>query len=641
MNISTLAKILGVSIKDLRDIGQKERIFGFSGRNTRIPYNSAVEITKKIKPEKATDLQNDDKIYIPPTIKVADLAEAISRASGVVVKSLLMNGVMATLNEKIDFDTASLISEELGVTIYPEDDSLYSKETQDTNLIHNIEYDGPEENKKFKTRPPIVTVMGHVDHGKTTLLDFIRKSNVVSGEAGAITQHISSYKVSSGGKEVTFVDTPGHEAFTAMRARGSQMADFIILMVSATEGPKPQTVEVIERAKLSKVPVIVAINKIDLPNSDPEKAKTEISKYGLVPEEWGGETPFIPISAKTGAGVDKLIETILLMAEVADLKGQIDCPGQAIVIESNVDRSMGVVSTVLVTKDKIKVGNIIRCGEYVGKVRKLENSDGKIIQEAGIGDPVLLVGLPEVVSIGEAVLVYESLRQAQADATLEKNKKANRRIINFTRNSVLVGEQQINLTLKADVAGSLEALKEAIIKIPQEYAKINIIGESVGQLSETDVEYAETTKSTILAFHTKITPASEKLIKKLEVNIVASDIIYEILEWVESEEMKYVKHEIKIEVTGKAKILAVFTSEKANIQIAGGEVVDGKIVDNQTIQIYREDKLLATAEVSQLQRNKDKVTAANMSQQFGISLATRTKLKIGDVIQSIEERIVK
>lgn len=640
MNISTLAKILGVSINELRETGQKAGVYGFSGRNTRISYQSAVDITKVIKPDKLAKLSNDDKIYIPQSIKVADLAETIGKSTGLVVKTLLMNGVMATINEQIDYDTASLISSELGVQIFPEDPNFFTSDSDaETNLIKTIEYNNvAEADKKYEIRPPVVTIMGHVDHGKTTLLDYIRKSNIVSGEAGAITQHISSYRIKYQGKNITFVDTPGHEAFTAMRARGSQLADFVILVVSAVEGPKPQTVEVIERAKMSKTPVIVVINKIDLPDSDPEKVKTEISQFGLVPEEWGGQTPFIAISAKTGQNVDKLLETILLYAEVNDLKGQVECAGQAVVIESHLDRSMGVVTSVLVVKGEIKVGDTIRAGEFVTKIRRLETSEGKSIKSANLSDPVILIGLPEIVNIGEPIVVYSNIRQAQTDATLEKQKRAKRKVTNYQTNST--SDNQINIILKADVSGSLEALKEAIIKTPQEHAKVIIKSESVGAITENDVEFANTTGSTLIAFHTSISPILEKQIHKYNINLVQSDIIYEILEWIEEQILKHVKHEIKIISLGKAEVLKLFKSDKASIQVLGGEVKEGKIFDNKTILIHRGGENLGKVEVVQLQRNKDKVTEVNISQQFGVSVTGKVKIQVGDILESVDEKVI-
>jgi translation initiation factor IF-2 len=641
MNISTLAKTLGVSLKELRDIGQKNSIYGFSGRNTRIPYNSALEITKILKPEKLSRLKNDDKIYLPATISVADLAETIGKPSGLVVKNLLMSGVMVTLNEKIDYDTASLISEELGVEVHPEEGGDFDQESQEnTQMVRTVEYAGPDSEKVLVDRNPVITIMGHVDHGKTTLLDYIRQSNVVSSEAGSITQHISSYKINYQGKDITFVDTPGHEAFTAMRARGSQLADFVILVVSAVEGPKPQTVEVVERSKMSKVPVIVAINKVDLPEADPERVKVELTKFGLTPEEWGGETPFVPISAKTGEGIDKLLETILTYAEVAELKGEVDCPGQGIIIESHRDRSLGVVATMLIVKDKVKVGDIIRGAEYVGKVRKLISTTGKEISEASIGDPVILIGLPEILDIGEPVITYKNNKEAQKDAAEEAQKRAAKVV--RVQNSTTSGDgSYINLVLRADVNGSLEALKESIIKIPQDKVKVVIKSEGVGEVNESDIEFAQTAQATILAFHTEVSSKAENILKKTEVNIVQSKIIYELLEWLESEILKNTKRETKVVPLGKAEVLATFSSDKPNLQIIGGEVKEGKIINNKQVFVHRDGVNLGKLEINELQRNKDQVNEVFISQQFGLSLqGGKLKIKKGDILECFDEVVI-
>jgi translation initiation factor IF-2 len=513
-----------------------------------------------------------------------------------------------------------------------------SADGDDSNLIKTVEYDKPEEEKTFIPRAPVVTVMGHVDHGKTTLLDYIRKSSVASGEAGSITQHISSYKITHNDKDITFVDTPGHEAFTAMRARGSQLADFVIIVVSAVEGPKPQTVEVIERCKLSKVQVIVAINKTDLPEADVERVKTDLTKFNLVPEEWGGETPFIPISAKTGQGVDKLLETILLFAEIANLKGEIDCPGQAIVVESLRDNTRGVMTTVLVVKDEIKVGDIIRSGVCIGKIKKLTNTEHKEIDSAKIGDPVIIMGLPEIADIGEAVIVYQNLKQAQNDAYSEETKRAGRRVLH--NNLKASTDNSINVVLKADVSGSLEALKEAIIKIPQDEVKISIKSQGVGMVNESDLDFAETSGSTILAFHTKPDNKTDVLLNKRKIGIIQSDIIYQILEWLESEIIARTKREIRKTILGKAKVLKTFKSEKPSIQIFGGEVIDGKILDNKPIEVIREGVIVGQMEIQELQRNKSKASEINISQQFGMSVIGKFKIKEGDTIQTIDEQIV-
>ncbi len=641
MNISTLAKILGVSVNELRETGKKNSIPGFYGRNTRISYNSAMDITKLIRPEKAEKLKNDDKIYIPANVTVADFAEAVGKQPGLVVKNLIMNGVMVTLNEKIDYDTASIIAEEMGVKIYPESEGDIEEYTESGELNQLKAFELEEDSDvQIVERPPVVTVMGHVDHGKTTLLDTIRKANVASGEAGAITQHISSYQIEYSGKKITFVDTPGHEAFTAMRARGSQLADFIILMVSATEGPKPQTVEVIERAKLSKTPVIVAINKIDLPEADIEKAKNDITKFGLIPEEWGGETPFIPISAKNGDNLDQILDTILLMAEVAELKGQVNCLGRGLIIESHKDDKLGIIATVLVTRDYLKVGDFIRCGTDVVKIKRLNKDDGENLQKAYLGEPVVLLGLSQVADVGEQVIVYESKKEAQIAADAENAKRKHKRM-SYQNKQASSEDGTINLILKADVVGSLEALKESILKIPQDQTKVNIVQESVGSVNESDIEFAKTTNSTILAFHTEVSTKASNLLKNYDVNLIQSDIIYELLNWVEEELLKTVEHEIEVVSLGKAEILAVFKSDKPGVQIIGGEVKGGKIFDNKNLRLWRGEEEIGRAEIVELQRNKDKVKEVYISQQFGISIAGKTKVEVGDIIESIDEIVVK
>ena len=675
MNISTLAKILGVSITELRETGQKNQIHGFYGRNTRINYQAALEVTKVLRPEKINKLKNDDKIYLPPTITVSEFAESIDKNISIVIKTLILNGVIATINEKIDFDTASLIAGELNVAVFQETDGLFEGKSADTKMMKTIEYD--DNDKNYTLRPPVITIMGHVDHGKTTLLDTIRQSNVVATEAGAITQHISSYsmeylpesevkkqeenlgkdkkskksksesepnglKLIKGkiGYKLTFVDTPGHEAFVAMRARGSQLADIVILVVSAVEGPKPQTVEVIERIKMAKTPVIVALNKIDLPQSDIERTTQEIAKYGLVPESWGGDVPFIPISARNKINIDKLLEQILNQAEVMELKGEIDCKGQAVVIESHLDTQLGVVATALVIKEKLKVGDLIVCGESIGKIKKLQNSNNDVLMEAGLSEPVLLVGLPTVCDIGEPIVVYPNQKTAHNAVNLQITKR------NSTKKSIpnqqISGvDGEINIILKADVSGSLEALEESIFKIPQEKVKIIIKAKSVGEIFENDIDFAKTTNSTILCFHTDWSSSIDAKIKKEKINVIQSNVIYEILAWLEEQVIANTKHETKIIPLGKAKILATFKSEKASVQVLGGECIEGKITTSKVLRIWRDEKEIGRAEIVELQRNKIKATEINISQQFGLSINSKIKIQVGDIVESIDEILVK
>lgn len=651
MNISTLAKILGVSLAEVRETGQKNGIHGFYGRNTRINYQAAVDLTKIMKPDKVAKLKNDDKIYLPNALTVSEFAESIDRNISIVIKTLILNGIIATINEKIDFDTASLIANELNVEVFPESTGDFEK-VLDTKMMKTVEYEGAEIDKKYTLRPPVITIMGHVDHGKTTLLDTIRKTNVVGGEAGAITQHISSYNMEyslekklnlvkgKNGYKLTFVDTPGHEAFVAMRARGSQLADLVILVVSAVEGPKPQTVEVIERIKIAKTPVIVALNKIDLPQSDIERTKQEIAKYGLVPEEWGGEVPFVPISARNELNIDKLLETILDQCEIMELTGEINCKGQAVVIESHLDTQLGVVATVLVIKEKLKIGDIIVCGPNIGKIKTLKNSQDKPIQSADLSEPVLLVGLPTVVDVGEPIVVYPNQKLAQNAINLEIVKNKNTKKI-LTSSNTGGSDGEINVILKADVSGSLEAIEESIFKIPQEKVKIIIKAKSVGAVFENDLEFAKTTNSTILCFHTNWNNQIDILIKKEKINVIQSNVIYEILNWLEEQILANTKHETKIIPLGKAKVLATFKSEKTSIQVLGGECLEGKITTSKVLRIWRDNKEIGRAEILELQRNKVKSTEVNISQQFGVSITTKVKIQIGDILESIDEVLVK
>jgi translation initiation factor IF-2 len=642
MNISTLAKILGVSISELRDVGSNKGIYGFSGRNTRIPYKSAQQITEVLRPEKLSSLQNDDKIYLPGTLTVQEFADSIGKPAGIVVKTLLMNGVMATLKEKIDYDTAELISQELGVDVYPFE-SLGHEITQPTtsvltSLTKSFEFDESAAGDSV-SRAPIVTVMGHVDHGKTTLLDTIRKANVVGGEAGSITQHISSYQIDYKGHKITFVDTPGHEAFTAMRARGTQLADFIILMVSAVEGPKPQTIEVIERAKLSKTPVIVAINKIDLPNADTEKVKNDIAGFGLVPEEWGGDTPFVPISAKNALNIDTLLDTILLFSEVAELKGKVNVPGQAVVIESYTDERLGVIANCLVTQGTLEVADSIACGVQAGKIKRLTSSEGREIKKAQITEPIQILGLSSPADVGELIKVFPSLKEAQRSAESAREELNSRKV--FINNTAVTSDSaEINLVLVTDVSGSLEALKETILKIPQEHARIVIKKESVGTVTEGDVEFAQVSGSTIIAFHTEIHKNAQKLLKSEPVAIVQSNVIYEILNWIEEEELKHIKHEIRTTVLGKATVLKIFKGPKPSIQVFGAHVSDGKIISNKAIRVVRDGEILGKVDINELQRNLAPVSEANIAQEFGLSITGKIKIQVGDVIESIDEVVV-
>ena len=644
MNISTLAKILGVSSTDLREIGVQKKIRGFQGRNTRIPYASAVEITKVVRPDKAENLKDDDNIYLSNTLTVAELAESIDRPVGIVMRYLLTNGVMATINEKIDFDTAAIIASELNIEVRKIDEnqdlSIGEAEPMDFKKMSSS-------NGTMVKRPAIVTIMGHVDHGKTTLLDRIRHTNVVDTEAGAITQHITSYQIEYKGEKITFMDTPGHEAFAAMRARGSQLADIVIIVVSAVEGVKPQTTEVIQRVKLAKTQAIVAVNKIDLPDADPMRIMQDVAAFGLVPEEWGGNVPFVQISAKQGLNVDKLLDTIILMSEVMELKGEVDCPAQAVVVESHIESKLGIVSHVIVTKDTLKVGDYVTVADTHFKVKQIQKSSGEITKIASLCEPVAILGSSQLIGTGEVLVVYPDKKSAEKVAIEEERRRSIKKIKLNRNASTLIDKKgatsNLHLVLKADVNGSLEALKEAILKIPTEGVNLIIKDASVGQISENDLQFAQTSDSTIIAFHTSANQQALRWLKdkKEDINLIQSDVIYELLSWVEEAILSRVKKEIKITVLGKAEVLATFKSDKPTIQVFGGEVLDGKILSNKNLQVWRNGEMLGVLEVLELQKNKQKVADAFQSQQFGISTNAKVKVQKGDIIESIDETVVK
>ncbi len=652
MNISTLAKVLGISINELQEVGQKNKIPGFNNRNTRVSYNSAVDITKVLRPDKVNILKNDDKIYLPASLTVSEFSETIQKPVGLIVKTLMMNGIMATINEKIDYDTATLIAEELNVEVHPESEELANmSSSEDMSLTKTFEISETVGN--YVPRPPVVTVMGHVDHGKTTLLDTIRQTNVVAGEAGAITQHISSYQIEydtksvtntkalvrgKKGFKITFVDTPGHEAFTSMRARGTQLADIIILMVSAVEGPKPQTVEVIERAKMTKTPVIVAINKIDLPNADVDKVKQEVAAFGIVPEEWGGDSPFIEISAKNNINIDKLLNQILLFAELSEFKGPVGVGSEAVVLESVMDSKAGAQATILILKDELKVGDIVSCDGMQGKIKRILDSENKSVMKGTIAEPITIYGLPNLPKIGSLLKYHPSVKDVNNYLVAQSLKQAKKKVIMHHKDS---NDETLNIIIKTDVAGSLEALKEAVLKIPTEKSQIIIKQESVGQINESDVDYAATTNSTILAFHTSTTPSALAALKANKVDLIESDIIYELLEWVEEQLLKRIKHEIRVDVLGQAKILALFKAPKPSIQVFGGEVINGKMISGKSFRILRDDQEAGRIDVTELQKNKSATNEVNISQQFGVSATGKLKVQVGDILECINEIVIK
>lgn len=497
------------------------------------------------------------------------------------------------------------------------------------------------ENKQLKVRPPIVVVLGHVDHGKTTLLDYIRKTNVVEKEAGGITQHIGAYQIKHNDKIITFIDTPGHEAFSQMRSRGAKVADIAVLVVAADEGVKPQTEEVISYIKQEKIPVIVALNKIDKPQANPEKVIGELVNKGLIVEERGGDVPIIRVSAKTGQGIDELLEMILLVAEMEELKADYQKPASGVVIESYLDSKRGPTATFLVTEGTLKIGDIILSGGAYGKVKILENFKGQSIEKATPSTPAVVVGLNKVPTVGEIFKVEDSEKEAEKKALEFVRRKEEEKTQKETEKEGLVLNKEeekpmLNLILKADVQGSLEAIEEMLANINQEKAGINIVKKEVGDVSDSDVKLADSTDSLIIGFRVKVLPLASSLAKRLNIKIKKYDVIYELVEGIKKGLSQLLGPEIEIKKIGQLKVLAIFRKEK-NRMIIGGKVISGRAENRIKVNVIRDNEVIGKGKVIQLQHNKQDVLEVEKGREAGILLEGEPIIEEGDILEFYKE----
>lgn len=548
-----------------------------------------------------------------------------------------MNGVMATINEEIDADTAGIIASEFGVEV-----EVQKADSEGVKMGLGYVYDliAREEPANLKPRSPIVAVMGHVDHGKTTLLDTIRKTNVVATESGAITQHIGAYQIEHAGKLITFLDTPGHEAFAAMRARGANVTDIIVLVVAADDSVKPQTLEVINRAKLTKTPMIVAINKVDKPEANVDRVKADLSQLGVTIEEWGGATPAVPVSAKTGAGLDKLLETILLVADVKELKANPSGQTLGTVIESHLSRTHGAVATVLVQNGTLKVGDTVIVGTAFGKVRSMEDALARKVKDAGPSFPVLISGISEVPEVGDILKVTASLDEAKTQALNLQKLERVKRLMTKSQIKADPSTRELKLILRADVAGSLGAITDAFSKLDTEDVKLNIVDQKVAEINESDIALAENTKSIIIGFHTRMTPGAAKLAKQKNVTVDIYEIIYELIEVVTQALLVMMPMVVVETILGKAKIKAVFRTEK-DIMIVGGEVAEGKIADKKKFRIFRDKVLVGDGKIEELQQSKIEVSEVALGKEFGLKIKVKVPVKEGDVLEIFDETVKK
>lgn len=493
-----------------------------------------------------------------------------------------------------------------------------------------------ETKKNNPERPPVVVILGHVDHGKTSILDFIRKTRVTEKESGGITQHIGAYQIEHNGKQITFLDTPGHEAFSAMRSRGIKVADIAVLVVAAEEGIKPQTKEAINIIKKTAIPAIVAINKIDKKEAQPEKIKQALSESGIIVESLGGQVPSVNTSAKTGQGIDELLEMINLVAEMEELKAETDKPVLGVIIESHRDSHRGPTATALIKEGVLKSKDIIGTDSAVGKIRTMEDFQSNSLEQASPSTPVIITGFEEAPQVGEKLYSFEDLEQARARVSRKQAKRKE-------KTEVLVVDPDkkiLNIILKADVYGSLEAIKESLKSIPDEEVVLRFLKAEIGEITESDIKLAESANAKIIGFRVKASANVKQLAQQRKVKILTFDIIYELIQGIRELAEKLLEPELVKNILGKVKILALFRADK-NRQIVGGKVVNGSVKKNASIDIYREEKKIGQAKLVQLQRNKKEADEVSKDQECGILLDSSTKVEKGDILEFYQEEKVK
>ena len=574
-------------------------------------------------------------IEIPSNIQVGELAKLMAVKGGEVVKNLMSLGVIATLNDFIDQETAILVVEEIG-----HNGIAIEEEDLEEDLANLIQYkDEP------KLRPAVITVMGHVDHGKTTLLDFIRKTKVVDGEAGGITQHIGAYEVETSKGKLTFIDTPGHAAFSSMRARGANTTDIVVLVVAANDGIKPQTEEAINHAKAAGVSIVVAINKIDLDGADAEKVKGDLAAKDLTPDDWGGNTQMVPVSALKGDGVDDLIERIALEAEILELKAHYDGAAQGVVIESELDKFRGAVSTFLIQNGTLKVGDLVVSGNAMGKIKSIVNSDGDKIKQAGPSAAIEVLGLNSVPTAGDQFQVVKNDKQAREIAEYRSTKEKEKKLLKQKDESVgdlfeTLGQEAkkvLNVIVKTDVGGTCEAILAALHDLGNEKAKVKIVSSGVGGISESDANLAVAVESVILGFNVRADNAAKKIIEDEVIPLSYHSIIYELLDDVKARMSGLLDPIIKEEIVGTAEVLEVFNSPKFG-QVAGCNVIEGNVLRNKPVRVLRDDIVIFEGELNSLRRFKEDVNEVKNGNECGMGIKNYKDIKVGDKIEVFDRK---
>ncbi len=605
-------------------------------RGKRKPGKAAEELSSHKFEKPAAPIIREVKISGPVT--VAELASQMAVKSGELIKILMKMGVMATINQVLDEDTAVLVVEEMGHKI---------EVVADDALEQSVLDDYQELKGERVPRAPVVTVMGHVDHGKTSLLDRIRKSRVAAGEAGGITQHIGAYHVNTDNGMITFIDTPGHAAFTSMRARGAQVTDIVILVVAADDGVMPQTEEAVQHARAAGVPMVVAVNKVDKEEADPDRVKTELASREVIPEDWGGDVQFIPVSAHTGQGIDELLEAVLLQAELLELMAVPEGFARGIVIESRLDRGRGPVATMLVQNGLLKVGDAILAGEQVGKVRALVDENGKQIKQAGPSIPVEILGLSGTPDAGDELIVLENERKAREVAEFRsertrdaEHKRQHAQKLDQMFANMEAGEvSNLNIVLKTDVRGTLEALSAALLKLATDEVRVHIVVQGVGGITESDATLASSAGAIVLGFNVRADAGARQVIERDGIELRYYSVIYDIVDDVKAAMSGLLAPELREEIVGIAEVRDVFNSPKFG-QIAGCMVVEGIVYRNKKIRVLRDNVVIYEGELESLRRFKDDVNEVRNGTECGIGVKNYTDVKSGDKIEVFDVREV-
>jgi len=601
------------------------------------PIKKKLVLKEPKKPELTVPKPIKRIIRIAEVISVGDLAKRMGIKGADLIKKLMEIGVFVNINQFIDADVASLVATEFGYEV-----EKISLERQE--LLERKE-DRPEE---LKPRPPVVTIMGHVDHGKTMLLDAIRKTNVVEGEAGGITQHIGAYDVQLENGHVVFIDTPGHEAFTAMRARGAMVTDIVVLVVAADDGVMPQTKEAIDHARAANVPIVVAINKIDKPNANPEKVKKELAEYGLIPESWGGNTLFAEISAKQKIGIKELLELILLQAEMLELKANPNKPARGVIIEAKLDKGRGPVATIIVQEGTLRIGDSFVAGCRYGRVRAMFNDRGHKISEAGPSIPVEVIGFDDVPQAGDTLIVVPEERVAKQISLYRQEKIREKELSKLSKvtleelyDKIKKGEvKELNVIIKADVQGSIEAIKEALKKLSTEDLKINVLHDGVGGITETDVNLASASNAIIIGFNVRPVSKAQTLAEQEGVDIRTYTVIYDAISDIKKALEGMLEPTYKEHILGRAKVLQLFNIHKVGT-IAGSLVIDGKVVRGSHARLLRDNVVIYNGRISSLKRFKDDVKDCQQGLECGIGIENFNDIKVGDIIESYEMEEVR